>query len=327
MSTNTRSRFFGRDKKKTEKEKVKIDAEEKLFLISLYPKGRVKSNIFEQLKNKFTNADERILRDRMNKWIVRMHSYGMIYIIPTENIGEVVSLTKRGIDYAKKKIHKMLKKDTAKFVKIINRLMQEGDEWTLKYYNNQSEKMVSGYLPLYAVIFDPKPLSSVIRDLKNPFGLKLDDIHRQKKFEDDIRLMEAFGLIDIVYDNENTILVASSVAKKVYAKLVREKLSGKIKGMEKTIKKTKKKTKKSLEKTILLHDKFTLISVVISLIITFIVIVNSFPIEPATNQLLIDNHYQIYGFLFIPLLVLIFYIVISKGYYIAMDKLKIKKKH
>lgn len=320
MSTNAIQNFFSRKKAKTKKEKPKIDADEKIFLISLYPKGRTEKSLFDQLKEKFPTASEGVLKDRMRKWLVRLNSYGMVYIIPTEEIGNVVSLTKNGVNYIRNKIKKLLKNDTELFVEIINRLMKEQDEWTLEYYNSQSKRMVRGYLPLYAVIFDPKPLGVVVRDLKDPFGLKLDDLDRQKKFEDDIKLMEAFGLIDIVYDDSETILVASSTTKKIYAELLRNGLVNRNEPKEKQ--KREKSVHKKLEKNILLHDKFVIVSVIIALLVAFGMLVNFFPIDPITNILTIENHYGIYIFLTIPPLVLLFYIVISKGYYVLAGKIK-----
>lgn len=313
MSVSIRDRLTGKKKTKEKKTKPEIDVNEKFFLISLYPKGRSEGALFEQLKEKYPTTNEMVIRERMKKWVVRMHAFGLVQVVPTEDIGNVISLTKGGMEYVRKKIDKLLKKDIDTFVEIVNRLMQDRDQWTIEYYKYRSEKMVKTNLPLYAVIFNPKPLHAVISDLKLLFNWRLEDLNRQKKLEDDIKIMESFGLIDIVYDEEGSILSASERGKEIYAKIIQTKSSTQ-KGTEKELEKTKKKNAKNLKEMMIMYDKFVVASVFISLIFVFVILVSSFPIDPVSQQLTVDNHYGIYVFMLVPLLTLIFYIIISKGY-------------
>lgn len=311
-------------KHKDGKEKVKLTKDDKLFLISLYPKGKGWKSLLKQLKSeKYQYASDGILEGKMKEWVKAMHGAGLVGIMQTEDFGRVVGLSSDGIKYVRKRIKKMAKQDFKMFINIINRLLNVKDEWTIDYFRQQAISLVKQRMDLFVIIFNPKPMERIVSDLKDPFGINLAEGERRRRFEAVIERLEAMGLLNIKYQDDAMILSATNVAREIMSDVLRDDSSSdKSKYKKKYKKKYSKHGKKTAKKLINQTDKIVSLSVVISVIISFITIISTFPIDLGGGGLIVENPLTLYAFSWIPLLVLVFYAVISRAYYYYLDTQK-----
>lgn len=256
---------------KPEKKKIKLSDNERLFVISLYPKGRNEEEILAQLRDDvFRSTSERILLDRMGRWIKKLHDGGMVTRIPTEGHGVILSLTKDGVKYARKKIEKMFYKNIDKFTKIFNRLSSgdHPDSWSLKLVKSKAEQLVAANIPFFTVVFFPQRYSDIIKSLKEYFGIDLSDDERYQRFKRIVEQMNVLQLIDISNHGEEMMISSTHMARNILSGLHVNEDSGD----HKKYKKYKKKYKKAR------HDeddfeRLLIISTIVALCISFLIMI------------------------------------------------------
>ena len=252
--------------KESKKLKLEISKKEKFFLISLYPKGRNETDILDQLKYKFPETSDTILKGRMTRWIVKLNDMKFIGRINTERHGHIVALTQKGIQYTRKKISNLYNKDLKIFVKIMNRLTSDKnpDPWALKIFEMRARRLVSMNLPFFTVIFFPQKYSKIVANMNAVFNINLTDEKRQKRFKKIVEEMNALGLLDIKEDEAETLIEATEIARSFHADELKVR---NVKKDDKYKKKYKKVSHASKD-----HDKILIQSTLISMTISFILI-------------------------------------------------------
>lgn len=191
-----------------------------LFLVSLYPKGRHIKSIFRQLKEKYPSTRDDRIKVKVNRWTDKMKDYGLVTVINAD-VGEIISLTKKGIQFTRNKIVSYKNENTEKFVEILNRLLSAPDSWAVDYYRRLASNIVHKNMPLFTVIFDFKPMERAISDLNDTFDMRFDK-NRYRKFKDALERMEILGLLDIEYQNDTAYIGATSISRDIISEITND---------------------------------------------------------------------------------------------------------
>lgn len=214
-------------KKKEDQEETKLSNKEKNFLLSLYPKGRHVVPLLKQLKEKFKDTNEATLKNNMTKWIKKLRNIGYVGISDTDR-GQLVALTRIGIEYVRIKINKMFKKKFDKFVETVNKLIKVKDPWAVDMFKDRAQNMVNSNLHLYTVIFHPCHVNNVVENLETHFDVDLENTERKERFKKVITMMSKFGLIRVEETGNGAILESTNFAKSLFSdalKKINEKFS------------------------------------------------------------------------------------------------------
>jgi hypothetical protein len=207
-------------KTKKRKRKVRLDRREIDFLISLYPKGRSEASLLRQLKERFPDTNEAILRHRMGRWIRSLQEEGLLSLVQTEESGNVVSLSSSGISLVRSEIRRLYSERSERFVSVMDRVVGSGDKWAISFFRQRALELVGSNLPFFTLSFSPAKLGKIAAALRDDFGVDIFQREGGSRFKDTVQLMDAMGLVDVKETEEGLVIGATQFARTLFSEAI-----------------------------------------------------------------------------------------------------------